>query len=79
MLSVFVNKTVDENLDSGDFGDRLLREIEVPTPSSGRVKKMTEDTLDNQHLMATAGAVVEKEAKKAVDVESERRSMPKTR
>lgn len=72
MLQAFVNKTLNERLNSIEFGDRFLRKIEEAKTSPPHVKTMTRGTLNIHNIIALVAMIVEKEANRAVDVKSER-------
>lgn len=73
LLQCLFNKTLDERLDSVEFEDGLLRKFEEATLSRRQLKKMPEAMLNNQDFIAPGATIVEKDAKKAMDVESEKK------
>lgn len=73
MLHGFVNKMVDENLNSVDLEDRHLRKINVVIPSRRPVKKVTEAMLRDQYNTAPVKTIFKKKTRKSVDAGSEKK------
>lgn len=62
-----VNKTLNKELNTVEFGDHLHRSIEEATPSHCQVEKVTYAMLEDADFIAPGERITMKESKRAVN------------